>query len=267
MDLKYQASKLLGKNRRAGTLTQQKNAGQVRRFCDVVQNKYGLQNIRNLKTKHVVGAIEELKSQGLGSSTLASYVTAARSIAQTIGKQNIVPRSNRELGISRAGDRLKPVKADTDKLNDITAQLYEKAEWLGLAAEMRKEFGLRAKESLLSTEVADGKLVVRGSKGGRPRDIPIRNESQRELLDRIQDHLNREGKTSLVPSRLSLKQGLKSQSNTIHRLGGTKENNAHPHSSRHSYAQALHEQGSDPQDIAEELGHGRTEVVSHYIPK
>ena len=267
MDLKYQAKKLLGKNRRAGVLTQQKNAGQVRRLCDVVQTKYGLQSIRNLKAKHIVGAFEDLKVQGLCSSTLASYATAARRIAEAIGKQNIVPRTNKEMEISRAGDRLKPVDADMDRIHNITELLYEKEEWLGLAAEMREQFGLRAKESLLSTEVSDGRLVVRGSKGGRPREIRIRSESQRELLGRIQDHIEREGKTSLIPSNMSLKQGLKCQSNAVHRLGGTKANNAHPHSARHAYAQDLQQQGSAPRDIAEELGHGRTEIVSHYVPK
>lgn len=267
MDLKYQVEKLLGKNRRASKLTQYKNKGQIRRFCDLVQKKYGLQSIHNLKTKHIKGVFEGLKKEGLGSSTLASYATAARRIAETIGKQNIVPRSNRELGISRAGDRLKPVKADMDKIHDITTQLHDKAEWLGLAAEMREAFGLRVKESLLSTQVNDGMLIVRGSKGGRPREIPIRSDSQRELLDRVQKHLNRKDKMSLVPPGMSLKQGLKFQSNKLYRLGATKENRANPHASRHAYAQYLQQQGSASQDIAEELGHGRTEVVSHYINK
>ncbi|SOB56986.1 conserved protein of unknown function [Pseudodesulfovibrio profundus] len=267
MDLKYQVEKILGKNRRASKLTQYKNKGQIRRFCDLVQKKYGLQKINHLKTKHTRGVFEDLKEEGLSPSTLASYGTAARAIAQAISKQNIVPRSNRELGISRAGDRLKPVMADMEKIHDLTAQLYKKDEWLGLAAELRENFGLRAKESLLSTGVANGKLIVRGSKGGRPREIPIRNKSQRELLNRVQDHLKREGKTSLIPSNMNLMQGLKCQSNAIHRLGGTKDNNAHPHSSRHAYAQDLYRQGNAPQNIAEELGHGRTEIVSHYIPK
>ncbi|WP_319582468.1 site-specific integrase [uncultured Pseudodesulfovibrio sp.] len=267
MDLKYQVAKLLGKNRRAGVLTQQKNAGQIRRFCDLVQMKYGLQNIRNLKTKHILGAVEELKAQELGSSTLASYMSAARRIAEAIGKQNIVPRTNKELGISRAGDRLKPVTADMEAIHNLTAQLFEKAEWLGLAAEMRIEFGLRAKESLLSVDVCEEGLIVRGSKGGRHRTIPIRNETQRELIERVNAHIQREGKRTLIPSELTLKQALKKQANTLHRFGATKENNAHAHASRHAYAQRLAESGSSRSNISEELGHGREEVVSHYLPR
>lgn len=267
MDLKYQAAKLLGKNRRAGVLTQQKNAGQVRRFCDAVQAKYGLQNIRNLKAKHVVGVFEALKAQGLGSSTLASYATAARQIAEAIGKQNIVPRTNRELGVSRAGERLKPVRADVDAISTITSLLYEKEEWLGLASEMRIEFGLRAKESVLSFEVIDNNLVVRGTKGGRPRQIPIRSASQRELIDKVNAHIQLEGKASLIPSELSLKQALRKQANALHRLGATKQNKAHAHASRHAYAQRLAASGESKSIISQELGHGREEVVSHYVAK
>ncbi|MGE4421661.1 MAG: tyrosine-type recombinase/integrase [Pseudodesulfovibrio sp.] len=267
MDLKYQAAKLLGKNRRAGVLTQYKNEGQVRRFCDLVQELYGLQNIRHLKTKHILGAVKELKAQGLGSSTLASYMSAARRIAEGIGKQNIVPRTNKELGISRAGDRLKPVTADMEAIHNLTAQLFEKAEWLGLAAEMRIEFGLRAKESLLSVEVCEEGLIVRGSKGGRPRTIPIRKDAQRDLVKRVRSHIQREGKASLIPPDLTLKQALRKQANALHRIGATKKNRAHAHASRHEYAQRLAEAGTSRADISQALGHGREEVVSHYIKK
>lgn len=267
MDLKYQAAKLLGKNRRAGVLTQQKNSGQIRRFCDLVQKLYGLQNIHNLKTKHVKGVIEELKKQGLSSTTLASYATAARRISEAIDKRNIVPRTNREMGISRAGERLKPVNADMTTIHSITNMLYEHAEWLGLAAEMRAQFGLRAKESLLSYETVQGKLIVRGAKGGRPRSIEIRTQYQQDLIKRVHIHIKHEGKTSLIPINMTLKQALKHQSNTLHRLGATKNNNAHAHAVRHRYAQQLAKEGASKREISESLGHGREEVVSHYVPK
>ncbi len=267
MDLRYQAEKLLGKNRRASTLTQYKNTGQIRRLCDLIQSKYGLESIKNLKTKHVQGVFSDLRGQGLSASTLASYATAARTIAHTIGKDNIVPRANSDLGITRAGERLRPISADTKMLGDITELLYARAEWLGLAADMRRQFGLRAKESLLTHETRDGRLVVRGTKGGRPREIPLRNDSQRTLLERVQEHIKKEGKSSLVPSEMSLKQGLKFQSNVLFRLGATKENKAHAHSARHEYAQQLSRSGASKKVISEELGHGRAEVVSHYVPK
>lgn len=267
MDLRYQAEKLLGKNRRASKLTQYKNTGQIKRLCDVIQQKYGLESIRNLKTKHILGVFEELKDKGLSPSSLASYATAARSLASALGKQNIVPRTNRELGISRAGCRLKPIQADMNKSHAITKRLHNKEEWLGLAAEMREQFGLRAKESILSHEVKDGELIVQGSKGGRPRTIRIRSQGQRDIIERVQSHIETNNKTSLIPSDLSLKQGLKKQANTLHRLGANKENAAHAHALRHHYAQQLTQEGVGKQKISEELGHSREEIVAHYVPK
>jgi site-specific recombinase XerD len=267
MDLKHQALAMMGKNRRDATLTAYKNRGQVARFCDVVQFLYGLERLQNLKQKHVVGALAHLRGQGLGSSTMASYATAARKIAQTIGKQNIVPRSNRDLEISRRGDRLKPVSANLLNISALTRQLHQEATWLGLASEMRSAFGLRAKESLLSHQVEDGALVVRGAKGGRPRSVPIRTQEQRDLLQKVHDYIQGQGQSSLIPSYMSLKQGLKYQTNAIYNLGGTKANGAHAHAQRHEYAQQLAAQGVSREQISAELGHGREEVVSHYVPR
>ncbi len=232
----------------------------------MIEKKYGLENVRNLKTKHIHGIFSDLRKTDKAPTTLASYATAAREIACAIGKENIVPRHNKELGASRAGNRLKPVMANTTHIKDITEQLYQKAEWLGLAAEMRAEFGLRAQESLLSHEIENNRLVVKGAKGGRPRFIGITTSEQLSLIKRVKDHLGENNKSSLIPSELTLKQGLKKQSNTLHRLGATKRNRAHAHASRHNYAQQLSNHGVSRNDISQILGHGREEVVSHYLP-
>lgn len=264
-DLQHQIENLLGKNRRQSTATQYKNRGQIKRLCKLIQRKYGLENIKNLKTKHVTGAIQDLKNAGKSPTTLASYATAARTIAYTIGKQNIVPRTNRELGISRRGDRLKPVITNVKHLRVITNALYARDEWLGLASEMREKFGLRVRESLLSHEIKENALVVKGAKGGRPRTVPIRTEDQRELLQRIQNYINLHDQRSLIPNRFDLKKGLKYQANALEVLGANKKNATHAHAARHYYAQQLAEMGLSKRQISEELGHGREEVVSHYI--
>ncbi|GKT29461.1 hypothetical protein ADUPG1_001195, partial [Aduncisulcus paluster] len=90
--------------------------------------------------------------------------------------------------------------------------LYEEGRWLGLAHDMRENFGLRAKESLLSNEIKGNRLIVKGAKGGRPRSVEILTEKQWETIDGQQ-----------IVKGLSRK------------------------------------------DVAEELGHGREEVVSHYV--
>ncbi len=265
MDLEHQVQQIMGKDRRSASLTSYKNRGQIQRFCRSVEEKYGLCNIRHLKTKHIFGVLFDMKASGRSATTIASYATAARQIASAIGKQNIVPKTNAELGISRAGERLKPVAADTAKIVEITQALHQKGEWLGLAAELRSQFGLRAKESLMSNEVREGCLVIRGAKGGRPRSIEIRTSEQAALVEQVQVHIQERGQTSLIPQGMSLKQGYKAQANALHRLGATKAVSAHAHASRHKYAQDRAAQGASKLDVSAELGHGREDVVSHYV--
>jgi len=267
MDLKHQIHQIMGKQRRLSSLTQYKNKGQIDRFCDMVQNRYGLQKIQHLKTKHVLGVISELQQNGKSNSTQASYATAARTVANGIGKQNIVPRKNKDLGISRAGDRLKPVKADENGLRAVTARLHSRAEWLGLASEMRSQFGLRAKESLLSCEVIDNKLQVKGAKGGRHREVPIRTQAQGDLVNRLREHVTSRGQKTLVPADLNLKKALQIQRDALVEADAKKDTASHAHAARHAYAQWLAERGLSAIEIAEELGHSRPDVVSHYVPK
>ena len=71
MDLKYQARRILGKDRRSASLTAKKNDGNIARLCDRIQSQFGLQNIKHLKMKHFMRVFNELKKEGLSNTTLA----------------------------------------------------------------------------------------------------------------------------------------------------------------------------------------------------
>lgn len=71
----------------------------------------------------------------------------------------------------------------------------------------------------------------------------------------------------MIPTDMTLKQGYKCQSNALYRLGASKDNGTHAHAQRHDYAQQLAAQGVSRDQISEELGHGREEVVGHYVGK
>ena len=154
-----------------------------------------------------------------------------------------------------------------EALAQVRAALYAEGRWLGLAHDMRKNFGLRAKESLLSTEVTDNRLVVRGAKGGRPRVVYIVTEHQWKTIYSVQSYLAEKNQRSLCPIGLSLKQAYSKQARILHKVGATKKNSAHAHVLRHSYAQKQIAQGFSRKHVAEELGHGREEVVGHYVEK
>ena len=257
------------KMRSKGKLTYIKMRTCTIRLCKIIYRMYGLENLEGLSRKHIEGAFRVLNEQGLSTSTLASYATAARLIADTINRPHIVP-SNSELGAVRGReDRYRPLVTDEQKQQVIRERLYEKAEWLGLAHDLREAFGLRTKESLLSTLAVKLKgqdyLVVKGTKGGRPRVIPITTPMQATVLGELRRFFRRNPEwRSLVPPHMTLREALIHQRNALTAAGATKRNQANAHSLRHKFAQEM--AGKLPQEeLAKILGHGRTAVLRHYI--
>lgn len=225
----------------------------------------GLQSIRHIKSKHVERFFSSISK--LSPSTRANYATAMREIAESIGKKNIMPRTNLDIGIDRA-DRYSPKHGNIEKMMEIRNVLYSKGEWRGLAYDLQREFGLRIKESLLSNKTLEinGKefLIVKGAKGGRPRNLEIQNLEQADVVKRVQEYIRQSGGSSLMPPEKTLAQGYKSQVNAISRAGGTKENAANSHLWRHEKAREMTARGSKDAEIAQHLGHGREGVVRHY---
>ncbi len=263
--LENEARGLLGKNYGKGSLTTKKLLGNLKIIARFMESQ-GLQSIKHMKTKHVEKFFDSKRA--LSASTLANYATVMREIAKAIGKQNIVPKTNAELGISRA-DRYNPKEGDRRKMAEVREKLFQKGEWHGLADQMREAFGLREKESLLShlVVIKEGKphLDVKGTKNGRPRQVEIKNDRQWEVLKRVQAHIAQVGGTSLIPPGKTLKQGLKSESNAVSRSGGTKANKANAHLHRHHYAQELARNGASDEKIVEDLGHSRVGSKKHYL--
>ena len=137
------------------------------------------------------------------------------------------------------------------------------------ASDMREAFGLRTKESLMSSRVEGGHLVVEGTKGGRPRVLEIRTEAQITAVSKLQatSEALGSGTGRIIPPDMTLKQAYGAQRDLLHRLGATKANRCNPHASRHNYAQTRVSEGTSKTQVAEELGHGRDEVVGYYVPE
>lgn len=275
--LEHQARQLIGKNYGVSHETTAKLLSNIRSIAGWLEGKYGLQNITNVKPHMVESYFAEKASQGYAASTMQNHATAWREIAGAVGKPNIVPKTNRELGIERSSnDRYRPQTANNEGLNAIRSKLEQRAQdslkdrALLSAFQLREAFGLRAKESLMSTKTVEinGRphLQVEGAKGGRPRTLEIRTEYQARVVEQARE-VSRElgSKTGrLIPPDLSLKQFYDYQRNTLASLGASKEDGTNAHAQRHSYAQDRLEETGDRQWVAEELGHGRESVTQHY---
>lgn len=269
--LKNEARGRIGKDWSGGSLTRAKLLGNLDRIAEAAAHR-GYQHIDQIGSRFVEQFFENLRADERSPSTISGYATAMRTLAFGIGKANIVPRSNEPLGGSRAGTRLAPKEPDVNKMLEVREALYAKAHWLGVAHDLRAAYGLRAKESLLSkTTFVDQRgrtlLMAEGTKGGRPRTLAVDTIEKAVALATLKQHLAATGEKSLIPGGMTLKQGYHMQKNAVHRAGGTKENSANAHLARHAYAQALRAQGVDRAAIAEDLGHGRIEVISHYCRK
>lgn len=266
--LAYQALKLVGKNWGKSSLTIEKNRGNIVRLANRIEKKFGLENIHNLKPHHIAAVFSDMQAERLSATTLSGYATAARTIAFAIGKQNIVPRTNKELGFSRAGQRYCPIDTTDLELSGIRQMLYARNQWQGLAHDLRMHFGLRAKESLLSVKVIENEdmrfLKVEGTKGGRTRYVPIETESQAQLLNNVEQYLRKTSQKTLVPKGMSLKQAYDRQRNDLYRLGAIKKEKANAHVLRHAFVQDMCTKGISKTEIAERIGHGRTEALKHY---
>jgi hypothetical protein len=291
--IEYQAEHCIGKEHSLATQTHESHLSALRTIGAWLEERYQLANINNVKSHMVATYFKEAKESGYGASTLEKHATAWRQIASHVGKDNIVPRTNSEIGIGRkVEERFQPVSANINSLNEVREALIERSltapdnRYLVVAYDLRQEFGLRAKESLQSHVVVErgGRpfLQIEGTKGGRERHIEIVTDRQREVVATARE-LCRETGRSIIPTCMSLKQAYALQANFIHRAGGTKANGSNMHSQRHDDLQRHHAQrvehhrenglnASDAVAVAdkettERAGHGRDDAVDHYVEK
>ena len=211
-------------------------------------------------------------------------MSAIRWWARKINKANVVPKSNKELGI---GDRRR--LPEKDKAFTLTKDQKEALpKYLNLSVRLQQEFGLRREASskfIFSQGYKQDRIWIRASwtKGGREREIPITNDRQRELLKEIEGYApNR----SLIPPQMSYGKFLSHRRYILDRVGIPAT-----HGLRHHYAQrrylelskgimpprlggVTHSKLSDEDKkidlqarkiVSNELGHSRIDIVRTYL--
>ena len=151
---------------------------------------YKLPSPNSLKPKHVDYLVNRWKSENLASSTIKNRMSHVRWWTEKIGKSSMLPKSNSgsnhaiNLNIenrSYVPSENKAKSLDINKLSKIDC-VYTK-----LSLILQKEFGLRREEAIKfrpSYAIKKEKIILKGSwcKGGRPREIPLRLESQKSIL-------------------------------------------------------------------------------------
>jgi site-specific recombinase XerC len=283
-DLNYELKQLCTRNR-DGSFATQTARERILTLVAKQLRQMGFVNMhaQSLKPKHVAKLLERWTAEGLGSGTLKNRMSELRWWAEKIGKANVVAKSNDAYGIPDRRYVTNISKARQLTSGDLSrvSDPYSHA-----SLKLQAAFGLRREESIkIQPAWADrgDRLVLKESwtKGGRAREIPIRNVEQRLVLDEAKRIA---GKDSLIPAEATYVQQLRRFEYQCDRAG---IHRVHGH--RHQYAQdGYHEltgwpspaaggprsreltpeqKGVDRETrltISRELGHEREQVTAVY---
>lgn len=246
----------------------------LRTITNYLKSTYGLQRIDNIKPHMVQSFFQTRQLAGISLSQLGKDATAFRLLAERTGKQNIIPRSNKDLGFSRStADRMQPKTLNLAAVERIRLCLVERHEKTGLAEDraliaafdLRSAFGLRAGESISAWSNGNNLEVV--GKGGKFRSLQAVSQEQKQALTQLRSVSKEIGNVhgKLIPPYLSQQQMYDHQRNTIRAYEGTKATSSNMHVVRHGYAQHEKAAGVSDEQLSDQLGHGRDYVIGHYV--
>jgi integrase len=270
---------------KSGHLSFESRNGMTKRLTQMAKELqelgFILRNINSLKQKHISALVEHWKTRELSTGTIKNRMADLRFVCRAQGRDAVV-KSNEEYGIenrSYAPTQNKATQeADFSNIQDP---------YLKLSLELQKAFGLRREECLkIIPALADqgDHLWLKGSwtKGNVERLVPIRTETQRELLNKAKAFV-KDG--SLIPSDKKYIQQRNLYEKETRALGFK-----NLHGLRHAYAQMRYQEltGSIPPinggkkrstmnlkekrldlfartKISHELGHSRSSITKTYI--
>ncbi len=186
LPLERQLISILAANREDAYATQRKRGTILGGAARALHERFGLQKWDNLGQKHVAHVIDRWRVDDTGRRSIDERLSHLRWLVRKIGKANLVPRTNAELGIdpgprcTRAGK----VVSDDRFAEMLAAVPDERVRTMMLLA---RHLGLRFKEAALFRPWRDWDQervwVKRGTKGGHPRYLFLHNPRQAEVLN------------------------------------------------------------------------------------
>ena len=269
-------------------------------LIEMYRDKYQLWHLHNFRAKHALDVLERWRGRDLAPSTMATYVSHLRTFVVWLQKGELL-----EIIDCYCAERpdLTRRRAATERdksergANVGFAEICQRAtatgdEYFACQILLMRAFGLRAREAWafrphLSIDSRGCVRVDWGTKGGRPRRLPVPlTPLQLEALDRSRA-LVRDRHGSMIPVDYSMKQWSGRFYRLCKRIGLTRAQlGATSHSLRHGALIELYEEASGETApvrggvrapalpareraarsyVAEVAGHCRLQVASAYL--
>lgn len=185
-DLNYALKQLCLRNRDGSYRTQAEREYMLAFIANQLE-EMGFRHMgaQSLRPKHVEKLVRRWLQEKRSTGTIKNRMSALRWWAQKVGKENVVARGNSAYAISHrvyVTNVSKARELDTEKVS----RMHD--DCIRISLRLQAAFGLRCEESIkIIPAWADrGDLLVlkdSWTKGGRARQIPIRTEEQRQLLE------------------------------------------------------------------------------------
>lgn len=277
-------------------------------FRDLRALGYKIQNPQCLGGRHVQALVGDWtaeqprsRERTLSPAMIQSELSHLRTFADWIGKAGLVlpaesyvdsPALVRRRYIAAEDKSWQARGVDPDTLIE---QIAAHDPWVAAQLRVARAFGLRVKEAVMLQPHRAAKPdeastphryleVMRGTKGGRLRVVPIDTEPKRAALDAARKLVGRESGHLGNPAR-DLKQNLDRLHYVMRKFGVTRRAlGITAHGLRHGYAADRYEKlsgtpapvrGGHIADrdadlrarlgVAEQLGHGRPEIAGVYV--
>lgn len=213
-----------------------------------------LRRLKNLRAKHVRQILTDWRARSLKASTLSSYISHLRTLCAWLEKPQLIgllddyvaaePEIVRRRTVSDVDRSEKPAGLTVREILDRARALDERfAAQLALIG----AFGLRSKEAWLFRPhlavAEDGSLqVLWGTKGGRPRVLPITLTREHHAVLEWARSFAQTRSESMIPRDWSLKRWRRHYYGLCEQIGLTrKELAVTPHSLRHGVLLDLYE--------------------------
>lgn len=190
------------KDKRVGYVTQERREKTIIGFfSDLFYLRYTLESVHNLKQKHLVAVFNFLEEEGQSPSTIQGKISIMRTFCEWIGKPGMVVQSTAY--VKDKGSVRRSMVATEDKswegkgvdaekvFEEMRGKYPLEAMWLELCL----AFGLRVQEAVMLrpnvAHEAESIWLREGTKGDRPRVVPVPIEVKENVLARAKAMANK----------------------------------------------------------------------------